>query len=522
MSYHQIEDIIEDCICLVDKAELSKWGKRELIYNLYQLHDRFDTSYTRFRVLRILQDNCYLYSIPISDHPDYPKYKEYFNQLDEHSQEWIPAHIDNELEGSVFLKEQKIWFEVNDVFWKRIQCRLPKEEQEPPQEINSIQLFLSLLQISLHQGDFLFAKRWYALFANSILQFDLDEKDGIPKKFDLWLCNDDLLKIRKIIEENQHILSLRDKPYKKDEYLTVPKLQSKLESVTNPDEKAVLEFLLDFNTPIETIGKKNAEEIENLHDFSKYELIYEFFRGKLDSQWQDGIKEMGKDEVIITFLRKNECKKTNSEKFYKCIILECYPDVNQIALRMGIQNTQILSWQNRKASSKPEHQHFIENLFLYTLEKAPLPDSINILWGAWDYNTKRTKKTLIRRLESLWSIYAEYESIIMNFHCLSLSQWIPLDSSKKLMKAREKLISKRIIFIQYYLDFMLLIACLNLKNGHHKTAKKLIKEIEDLLAQRVVTGKLKQRVRQGLSYLDTGEGVYPELSTIYSDRLNDE
>ena len=369
MSYHQIEDIVEDSIRLVNKTTLSKPQKRDLIYNLYQFHDRFDTGYTRFRVLDILQENNYLYAWPIHKHPDYQTHQEYFKQFDEHSTDWIPAYLNNEEKGSIYLEKQKIWFEANDEFWARVKSQLPEGTQTPPGKTPIINLVLELLHIAINQENQLLAKRWYATLVNSILEFELDENEGIPNNFDRWLKNDTLLKIRKTIEENQHILSIKDKPYKNDELLALPKLKDELEFATKPDEKAIVQFLLDIKTSIKTIEKKYRKEIASSKDLTKYQLLYDYFRERLDSQWQDGIKEIGEEQGIVTFLKKYESAKSNEEELYNCIIIDYTTDIKTVALKIGIQNAQILSWQGRKASSKPEHQHFIQDLFLYLGEE---------------------------------------------------------------------------------------------------------------------------------------------------------
>ncbi len=91
MSYHQVEDIIEDAINLLDRADLLANKKRDLIYSLYRFHDMHDTSFTRFRVLSVLEDCHYAYQLPIEKHPNYLSHKTAFNTFDIDTSDWIPV-----------------------------------------------------------------------------------------------------------------------------------------------------------------------------------------------------------------------------------------------------------------------------------------------------------------------------------------------------------------------------------------------------------------------------------------------
>lgn len=515
MSYHQIEELVEDSICLVDKASLSKGEKRKLIYNLYRFHDKFDTDYNRFRILPALQKNGFIYTFPIKKHPDYSEHKEYFNQFDENSQEWIPVNINEAEQGSVYLKEKQLWFEVNDEFWHRMQSQLSEKDQQSPQKMTMPRLFLFILNLSFQHRDFLLTKRWYATFVNSILEFDLDENDGIPKAFNLWLKDDDLLKIRKFFEENQSVFSVKDSTYSNDDVLSIPKWSERLEFAKKPNERAILQFLLDTKTSLIDIEKRYIKEIDDQPDLTKYSLIYDFFRKKLDEQWQDGIKEIKKnnEKGTITFLRKYKNEDIGPEEIYNCLILRYNTEVNLLSLEIGIQNTRILKWQNRQESSLPELQHFIEGLVYYCNEKEIEHDNNISNWGAWKYDIKDTHKTLTRRLDSLWYYFEKHYSDVNEFYCSSLSKWLNISDSKKIIKKHRKLMNKGVRFFVNEMDFKLFIAALNVENKNHKTAKKYMKEIEDLLSQRPGSKQLNKRIKQGVDFLNKGEGTYPEILT---------
>ena len=221
MSYHQVEDIIEDAINMLDRADLVSNKKRDLIYNLYRFQDRFDTSFTRFRVLSALEDCHYAYQLPIDKHPSYVSHKSLFNTYSIDAGDWIPVDF-SETGHSVYIQGKRLFFEAGDVFWEIIKKQLPKADQESPEQMALPLVFYTLLQLAEQQKETLFIKRWYATFVNSILEYELDDTDAIPKAFRGWLLNDTLLKIRDFVQIHQKAIYLKDKTYKNDALLALP------------------------------------------------------------------------------------------------------------------------------------------------------------------------------------------------------------------------------------------------------------------------------------------------------------
>ena len=73
--------------------------------------------------------------------------------------------------------------------------------------------------------------------------------------------------------------------------------------------------------------------------------------------------------------------------------------------------------------------------------------------------------------------------------------------------------NKGVRFFVNEMDFKLFIAALNVENKNHKTAKKYMNEIKDLLSQRPGSKQLNKRIKQGVDFLNKGEGTYPEILT---------
>jgi hypothetical protein len=518
MSFRQIEDLIEDSIILLDNISLSKRDKRELIFNLYKFQYKFDTNNTLFRVREILLENRYLYSVPIQKHIDFTLNKSFFHQLDKDAQISIPAYIPEPEKGNVYLSENKIWFEVNDAYWNRVRLTLPKEEQNVPQDLPVIHLLNGMLNISLHQENKLIAKRWYATFVNSFLDFDLDENDGLPNKFSAWLKNNELKQLRKFIKENTKIFQIEEEDNDDDLY-TLADYKTELEFETDPHRRAQIRFLLDFQSSVEDIKTAFENEINYKVDLNKYEFIYQFFRERLAAHWQDGVRDIRADEGMITFLTKNRSSKEHDEELYACIILDYTRDIKTVALKIGIQNSRILKWQDRDASPKPEFQHFIENVFAHVNDEDIEKDKNISDWGGWKYDIKHSKKTLSRRLDSLWAYYLKYYSPIIKIYQESLSNWIGSQNIEDSKNKRNQLLNKKIAFFGNELDFLLFIACLNLKQNDVASANTFATEVEALLKEEMGSEKLRQRIKQGLTYITLGKETYPEISNIYSNRL---
>lgn len=517
MSYHQVEDIIEDAINLLDRADILANEKRDLIYNLYRFHDRFDTSFTRFRVLSVLKDCHYAYQLPIEEHSDYQNHKAFFEAYDIDTGDWIPVDIIQQ-NSSVYVQYRTLFFEAGDDFWKKIKEQLPKVEQKLPKHIPLPLVFYTLLMFAEQQNEYIFIKRWYATFVNSVLEYDIDHNDNIPKLFSLWLKDDTLMKIRNFAQTHHKAIKLKDKIYNNDELLALPNLKEEEQFARQVEKLAKLRFLLDLKSSLHTIEEKYRKENSPQLDFSKYDFIYNFFRVKLGNEWQDGIRETAKEDGLITFLTKIREKKRTNEADYACIIIEYSTERKTINFRIGIQNGMILKWQNRAASPKPELQHFTELLLVFIPEKELEKNKHISNWGGWKYDIKQSKNTLIKRLENLWMCYETYNPKIYKFYTSSVFDCAGI-KDKELRKKRKKALNKGYSFFANEIDFKLFVACLNFKSGNMDFSNQYVSEIQDFLDKGLGSVHLKGRIKQGVFYIKTNEGVYPEITTIYSGRL---
>lgn len=506
MSFHQIENIIEDAVVIVAKANISINKKRDLFFNLYQFQDRFDTSYTRFRVSEILETNQFLYATSLDNHPDFLTHPSFFTEYINENYAWIPVNILDEDGDTVLLENKQLFFEAGDGFWKRIKSTLPQKEQQEPQKIPYANLFYQLLIVAKEQNEILFLKRWYAFFVNSILEYELHEDDGIPPNFPQWLSQKSLSNIRDFIKANLEILNVKDIHYKNDEFLSLPKLKKTLSPIKDPNQKAKVNFLLSIKSSTSEIEEQYLKETSIIPDIAKYKLIYTFFRERLDANWNDGVFEIGTNEGCISFL-------SQKKHLYVCLLFEYISEINCLDFKIGIQYKDILQWQDRPAGATLELQHFTELLQAFCTDEEIMKNSHIGNWCVWKYDTKHTEKTLIKRLENIWELYQKLSPKILRFHTAGFDKkWLNITNSKKLMQKRKSYLNKGFRFFGNEMEFKLAIACANYKKDYLSVSKAYSLQVQELLNLGLGSDDLKKRIQQGLEYVQNNKGTYPEIT----------
>lgn len=99
MSYHKIEDLVEETIVLIDKTNDALEEKRNLFYNLFAFQNLFDCSFTHFRQIDILIKNSFTYRIPINE---LPNNQELLNSQLASGNHWLPLKINEQEVGDVY------------------------------------------------------------------------------------------------------------------------------------------------------------------------------------------------------------------------------------------------------------------------------------------------------------------------------------------------------------------------------------------------------------------------------------
>ena len=518
MSYHQVEDIVEDAIYLVHQSpHLTLEEKRSFIFNLYRFQSYHDTSYTHFRVYPILKEVRFLYEWPLEKHPNFNSHSGYFDELDLEETHWIPGNL-TDSNFNVFVREMEgqanLYFDAGDNFWERVKENLPKADQKAPLTLTMPEIFFELLQLGEEQKDFEFVKKWYATFANQILDFEWGEEEGIPDKFEEWLTHPKLIEIREFAERHKEILLAPDKEV--DELYSLPSMEIEQEFADTPGDTGKIAFLLNFEIYLADLKRKHKKTRNPQGNPSYFNLAYSFFRGKLDDSWQDGIKEFYDGCLQLSFWKRIKAESCEEEAVFTTLIFQL--DKKAIQCKMGIQNGLILKWQNRQPIPRPEYQHFIQDLTLYLQEEELENNPYLGVFGEWKYEFKRSTPWLKNCLEDLWSYYQKYSPAVYEFYTIPFSTWGQTGSSE-LMSKRAKALEKSFNFFGNEMDFKLAIAFWHHRQGNPQKSQYYVKQIENILAKVMGSQQLRARIRQGLSCIQSDKGTYPEISTIFSGRL---
>lgn len=131
MSYHEIENLVEDSVHLIERTELSAAEQRNIIFNLYNFQNRFDTSFTILRCFPFLEKIGFIKKLPIDQHLDYKKNPDYFKNLED--SDWILSDINDEESDVLFQEDGYIFPQYGSQTWERLLATgIWKEAPEKP------------------------------------------------------------------------------------------------------------------------------------------------------------------------------------------------------------------------------------------------------------------------------------------------------------------------------------------------------------------------------------------------------
>src|SRR5258706_10407656 len=94
MSAHEIEDLIQHSVIVLDTQELQASLRRDLMVNLFRFQQYFDCGYTHGRVQKLLLKSRALLPTPLRSHPDAERFSALFARLSETDQGWLPPTLD--------------------------------------------------------------------------------------------------------------------------------------------------------------------------------------------------------------------------------------------------------------------------------------------------------------------------------------------------------------------------------------------------------------------------------------------
>ena len=356
MSMWEIEGIVEDSTYLIAESPLPKKEKRDLLVNLYNFNQRFDTGYTHFRCIDILLEYGHTYKIPAEKHPDYESNKEAFKG----EKNWIAVDFSNEKSAKVYLaNDRHLYFDAGDAFWNRL-TKTSKDYGDIPKKYTVSQLILKLLTLSAQKENYRLFTEWYAVGTNCFIDNEFDAEDGYPNTFKAWLTDDVLRNIRSILEQNKDHLQLKKLDKNSLNFLRRPNLREELEIVDSADQKYQLKFLLDFKTSIEKLQKSYEKDTAPVVDKEeKLKLLQQGISAYVSKRgFQYGCCIETDRIYYIWYRDKNGAPNDFDDHYFRHFIYACYdPKENTVSLDFATQSGVILRWQKTKPSIHPSQFH---------------------------------------------------------------------------------------------------------------------------------------------------------------------
>lgn len=398
MSYHAIENLVESTILIIERSNLSIEEQRNLIYNLYQFQNRFDTSYTTLRCFSFLEKIGYIKKLPVDQHPDYKSDPEYFASIEEN---WIPSNIDQADEGDVvFYEDGFIFPEYGSDTWKRlVEEGKWSEAKEEPQEIPALNLISTGIELAEKYKDKSLMHDFYLAFLNAFFEFDISSEDGIPKYFEDWTNNGELLKLRELFIQHS-LLSIK----KKETEFEIPSRTNELGGFPTPDEKAKIEFLMDSKKTVDKIYTSYLKNKKSLENIAENVLTVEnYVNQKIESSDYSFLSyEVSDDLNTHKWLCFKDVKtKVSNSRIFNNITLDV--EFSSIFIDTYVQYDLLMKWQNVATSTKIENAHFKTSLFELIPYDKEFEKKLNV-WGLWLLPLKSKDQAVIKSLDEFFTI----------------------------------------------------------------------------------------------------------------------
>ncbi len=176
MGMHEFEYVVEGSIKCLNKSKRDDLDYRSIFYTLYDFQKWWDTGSTEFRCIDILEKHGYVYIFDIEEYPEYNKYKDYFDSIEEEiitgirevpTKDWDPET--NPLLGAFFLKknsEKLIYVFVNQLLWTRFVelGKLKGNDTKAAIKLDLKEVVLEILIEAEKQADIELISWWYPIF----------------------------------------------------------------------------------------------------------------------------------------------------------------------------------------------------------------------------------------------------------------------------------------------------------------------------------------------------------------------
>lgn len=525
MSEHAIEDWVEDCVRLVDEGAIDIAAKRRLFAALYHYQSHFDTSYTVFRVVDILIHNGYLALLPIDRHPDIEQLKAQLPAQNENG--WLPAQA-SDPDGDmmyVFHRDGSAQFVVQwgTALWQRLadlELIYDPEDNEPVPALPN--LILHLLQLAEKKDDQPLLQDIYLSWVNAILEYSLDDQDGISAHFRDWEKDATLQSIREFLVRHQ----LLKKKHQYSEFVK-PSLKEELELETDPDRIAILQYLLDPKKSVKQLSKsydKQFSELELLPQ--KADIVEQVLSPMLQKAgWtplaREGFDLKSKRQHWCWYQDVLEKASGQTHRLFTEISLDFR--YGELGCVQSVQHELICQWQGKSLTLDLNDIHFSETIGTLLPKRVLEKNPYLKIFDLWDYSPRRSMNALRERAQSLGqailSVGTRYLDFIASqfpgpFFDRPLQTYIDWFDSDGAMP--KELINN------YLYNIMLLYAYHEMQEGHREQAIRVAKTLEARLPEKFksLSHWYRDSLRPALEELKAGKcPTLPPLHSRYNHNL---
>jgi hypothetical protein len=170
VSMFEIEYLVEYSVGVLAACGADPWELRSQYWNLYEFEGRWDTSFTHFRNMDELLTARFVYRVPLTEHPDHERCREYFDELSG----FAFLHLPDGTEDGGYTEPPHLYFDAGSLLWERmVQLgRLTGLDAEWPREVPLAEVGLRVATLAEQQDDRELIARWYRLLA---IELDFDD-----------------------------------------------------------------------------------------------------------------------------------------------------------------------------------------------------------------------------------------------------------------------------------------------------------------------------------------------------------
>jgi hypothetical protein len=388
MSYHAVENLVEDAVHLIAESKLPVEEQRKLIYNLYRFQNKFDTGYTVLRCFSFLENIAFLKKLPLDQHPDFKKDPDYFSNLEESN--WIHADVDLADDGDVVYYENGFIFpEYGSQLWERlVKVGKWKEAIEKPQNIPVLRLTVDIIALAEKHGDTLLMHNFFLAFLNAYLEFDIDSTDGIPERFEDWINHPELLQLRELFIRHS-LLQIK----KKEADFNIPSRSTELTLDSDPARLAKVDFLMNAKKTVEKIYQSYLKAQKALKGMvSKVEAIGDLVKMELEKREWIFVSEVEEqNSKTFKWLWYRDVPSTrHTNRIFTEIILEV--EHRALLAKKYVQHGLLLEWQEKPLTKSVTDAHFETN-HIELIDDEEVEENLNF-FGLWVLPLKSKQNVL--------------------------------------------------------------------------------------------------------------------------------